>query len=142
MNIPIYNYTPHNLDIVAEDDVVSIAPTGLARVEQKFFPHPKGAVILGDSVIPLVTSTYGSVVGLEKFDWDQASILVVSIVVAHAIRAARASQASSAYQCRGRGTTYIATPARLVRHEEEGPMKGQVKGCEALEIIIAIEGDE
>ena len=138
MNIPIYNYTPHNLDIVAEDDVVSIAPTGLARVEQKFFPHPKGAVILGDSVIPLVTSTYGSVVGLEDYDWDQASILVVSIVVAHAIRAARAS---SAYQCRGRGTTYIATPARLVRHEE-GPMKGQVKGCEALEIIIAIEGDE
>ena len=125
INIPIYNYTPHSLDIDTGDAVVSIPSTGLARVEQVYRPHRARVAVHEDHFIPLVTSSYGQVTGLEDFDWDTPSILVVSVVVArHLIED----------EDRFRGAALIGIPAQLVRYKD-GPMKGQVKGCQALEIM-------
>lgn len=104
----IRNCTPHDLNIVAREGMVTIPPSGIVpRCEQSEVEI--GQIVLDDCIIPITAQKFGEVIDLPE--QEDGVYLVVSRLVAAA--------------CPDRNDLLI--PGPLVRDEA-----GKVVGCKGL----------
>ena len=105
----LINLTPHQVDIVLEDETIIHIPASGTIARCKEYPEQISAALYDGAIIPLYTTHYGDITGLP--DPEEGTLYIVSLLVAQAARE----------------RLDLVSPAMTIRDE-----KGAIIGCRGL----------